>query len=511
MATLRVIAQGRGWVQNSSADMERRGSEGEGVEAQNGNVNNIMTPMPIVMSFHQPSPSLLNYFDKVMILSEGSVVYFGSPQGIDSYTRKMDSKCLAASACLADNRSRLYAIQQCKYCTQSLGSLDYLIERLASKEPWVQEVQDTILECKESESENSDEISLDPEVEAAKWFLLWPRYTLAHNYDDSSVRRDFDMFCMCYENDEEANQGQIMEIQDVTRYTVKMSYFSQCSILLHRAIILTKRSPWATTSSLVETLLIAGIGGLCWWATRMTESNVGDVAGFMSFGTTYWFFASLFAGLTEFFPERRVIQKERNSGSYQLSTYFLSKTVANLPIRVGLPIIYVLISYPMAFHDDTVTQSSVIRFLSITGIIALSAQSGESIGLVIGTITSSMEVAMTIATTVSLSMLILGGFYKQNLTTFLEWLSSLSALKYSFDASVQVVLTSRDISCDGGLVIPACYGQTTISGNNVLQWLRVDTHPVELNVFFLFVMVIGLRFVAYLCLRFVPHRSARGY
>jgi hypothetical protein len=288
----------------------------------------------------------------------------------------------------------------------------------------------------------------------------------------------------------------------------KLPYYAQFSILLSRAIVLTTRSSWTASTSIIETLFIAVIVGLCWWDTRLTEKSVVDSTGFLSFASTFWFFSTLYLGLMEFFPERLVVQKERDAGSYQLSAFFLSKTIANLPIRVCLPVLFIIISYPLVFHQTF----DVAAFFSILGIVVLVAQAGESIGEAIGAMTSSMEIAMSTATTVSLSMLIFGGFYTQNVPSFLAWLSSLSALKYAFDASVQVLISSHgDIKCNGGNEIPACYGQDSVSSAYVLDWLDVTTNSIGMNVLYLLLMAIGFRVLAYVFLRFIVHRSARGY
>jgi len=68
---------------------------------------------------------------------------------------------------------------------------------------------------------------------------------------------------------------------------------------------------------------------------------------------------------------------DRNRGRYEISSYFLAKSLACIPVRIVQPFLFVLISYPMVFNtsgsDDYVgalfTFSSVMILGAIVGTI----------------------------------------------------------------------------------------------------------------------------------------------
>jgi ABC-type multidrug transport system permease subunit len=205
----------------------------------------------------------------------------------------------------------------------------------------------------------------------------------------------------------------------------------------------------------------------------------------------------MFTALTAFPSEREVVLKERASGSYHLSAYFMAKTTADAPVRLILPFLYVVVSYWMAGIDD---RFSV--FIGTIGCTLLCVLSGEAIGLFIGAAIYDLQKAMTVMTVSALALMLLGGFFVENVPSFISWGKYLSPFKYAFDASLQIVF-DRDVPCDGsGALEQLCGGRDTgvASAAATREFIGIQG-SIAFNVGMLLVICFLPRYWAYLALR----------
>lgn len=225
---------------------------------------------------------------------------------------------------------------------------------------------------------------------------------------------------------------------------------------------------------------------------------MNDIRSYYFFTMTFWVFDSMFNALTAFPDERTVILKERASGSYHLSAYFLAKTTSDAPVRLLLPFIYMTVSFWMIGVDNRFS-----TFVGTVGCTLLSVLSGEAIGLLVGASIYDLQRAITTMTIGTLALMLLGGFFIENIPDFAEPFKFLSPFKYSFDASLQLIF-SRDIPCDGsGDLQQLCdNGSTTgvATSKQVRDFIGIQG-SMGFNVGFLLILCFVPRYFAYLALR----------
>ena len=170
-----------------------------------------------------------------------------------------------------------------------------------------------------------------------------------------------------------------------------------------------------------------------------------------------------------------------------------------------MPLVYMTISFWMGGMS-----TSFSLFVYTTLISLLSVLAGESFGLLVGAAIDEMDRALTTTTLVSLLMMIVGGFYVENVPSFLVWIKYISPFKYSFDACRSIVF-NEPIPCDGsGELQDLCNdGQDFVSPEDLRTFLEING-TLAFNVGMLIFLGLVPRFFAYLVLK-LRKSNVRSY
>lgn len=414
-------------------------------------------PKTIVTSIHQPSSAVFRAFDKLLLLSDGKVVYFGSPvQSLD------------------------YLRTQNLACPDGYNAADHWMD---------------VLVIDDSPHQGNDD-GEDEEKEGLIPNKVVPRLQLQLAWDNEAVAEQMDAAL------EDINQTSKTASTEASLHAAKTSKYNsswatQYWVLTHRSMK-NSRSAIFTPLNLTKSVCIGLVAGMLWFQMEYTEERVHDRSSYYFFTMTYWVFDSMMGALMAFPAERAVVLKERASGSYHLSAYFMAKTSSDAPVRLTLPFLYMCTSFWMA---GVSTEFAV--FVSSTCCTLLSVMAGEALGLLVGTSISDLTKAMTVMIVSGLFLMLLGGFYVQSIPPFVAWVQYLSPFKYAFAASLQLVFDD-DVPCDGsGNLEELCGGGNDFgyaSAEDVVAYLGVQG-SIGFNVAMLLVICLVPRYLAYLALR----------
>lgn len=205
------------------------------------------------------------------------------------------------------------------------------------------------------------------------------------------------------------------------------------------------------------------------------------------FSAVFWGFYPLYNAVFTFPQERRTLIKERSSGMYRLSSYFLAKTIGDLPLELALPTAFTFILYWMGGLKPYPT-----TFILSLLVVLYNVLVSQSLGLAFGALLMDVKQATTLASVTTLVFLIAGGYYIQQIPPFIVWLKYLSYSYYSYKLLLGVQYNDNDYyECSKGVYcqvgdLPAIQ---SVGLNNM--WIDVSVMAV---------MLVGYRLVAYLAL-----------
>ncbi|XP_037810608.1 ABC transporter G family member 14 isoform X2 [Lucilia sericata] len=228
-----------------------------------------------------------------------------------------------------------------------------------------------------------------------------------------------------------------------------------------------------------QTVGLALMAGAIWFDIPRTEEYLHDLQGWMFFSQTYWMLFALFGALNSFPSEREVINKERRSGSYRLSAYYLAKMFGELPLVVTLPTVYLMISYPML------------------GCV--------SVGFFIGACCMDMNVSITLSALYTLATQLFGGYLSTRIPDFLSWIRYTSMIHYAYQ-NMQILEFSEGppIECSQPSSYEVCKSNNTkyIPYEEILK-AQNSSSPLWLNTLVLMMFFLVFRCFGYAVLRYI--------
>jgi ABC-type multidrug transport system ATPase subunit len=445
----------------------------------------------IITSIHQPSSAVFQAFDSLMLLADGHAVYFGTPSQSLRYLDGLNLSCPSGYNA-ADHWMDLLVVDS------AIGEGDAMTP-FGVKNETQHTLQSTTHDTSAHDNDDGGAITINHGTMGGGGSnsRKKPRNILIAAWDGESIAKRVDETTKAStadNNNDDANADKD-EFLDSFGQKYNATWLTQVRVLMHRSM---KNSTTAifTTLNLVKSAAIGLLMGLIWFRMPYTEGYVTDRVSYYFFTMTYWVFDAMFGALMAFPEERRIIFKERDSGCYHLSAYFIARTTSEAPARLSLPCLYLVISYWLA----NINPNAGVFFASILCTL-LCVLSGESMGLLIGATVMDFQKAITLMTVVSLALMVVGGFFVANIPAFMSWVKYLSAFKYSFDASRQLVF-DKPVPCDGSGVLEYCKGGSvgSVTPEQMRDWMGAQG-SIGFNAGMLILLFLVPRYVAFLALK----------
>lgn len=209
--------------------------------------------------------------------------------------------------------------------------------------------------------------------------------------------------------------------------------------------------------------------------------------GLFFFYSGFWGFFPLFNAIFTFPQERLMLEKERASGMYKLSSYFMAMIVGDLPMELVLPSVFVTITYWMAGLKPTATSFFGCLFALLYSVLV-----SQGLGLAIGALVMDQKSATILGSVIMCTFLLAGGYYVQHVPSFIAWVKYVSIGQHTY----KLLMVSQ---FKPGETYP-CATNTTCLVEDFPSIKSVGLDGKVLAVVAMAIMLVGYRLVAYIAL-----------
>ncbi|KAL0102010.1 hypothetical protein PUN28_018516 [Cardiocondyla obscurior] len=203
-------------------------------------------------------------------------------------------------------------------------------------------------------------------------------------------------------------------------------------ILLKRTFLSQIRDMTLTRVRLISHIIVGFLIGAIYYDIGNEASEVMSNAGCVFFTVMFLMFTAMMPTILTFPTEMSVFVREHLNYWYSVKSFYLARTLADLPFQMVYSIAYVVIVYFI-----TSQPLEVERFLMYLNICVLTSLVAQSIGLLIGA-AMSVESGVFIGPVMSVPIILFSGFFVNfnAVPKYLKFLSYVSYVRYGFEGAM---------------------------------------------------------------------------
>jgi len=222
----------------------------------------------VLTTIHQPSSQLFHSFDRLLMISEGYVVYFGTPSASLTYLRDQNMACPDGYNA-ADHWMNLLVMED----QQDLDNDD--AEDTHNNQQQQQQQQQTSKDVEMGRRKDPPRLQLQ---------MAWDNEAVAEEMDATLMDAD-DKSVAANDNNSSSNNNNNNSSSKkdndiINKYNT--SWMTQYTVLMQRSLK-GSRSSIFTHLNMMKSVAIGVIAGMIWWQMPYTEKTVSDRSSYFFF------------------------------------------------------------------------------------------------------------------------------------------------------------------------------------------------------------------------------------
>ncbi|WKX95292.1 hypothetical protein Q1695_012052 [Nippostrongylus brasiliensis] len=330
----------------------------------------------VVTVIHQPSSTIFNMFHRVCFMALGKPAYFGKVKDLIGFFAGLGRRSLRVP--------------------ESHNPADHVIAKL---------------------SVNNE--TMEEDIKRINYITEMFEESYAADELKELIRLG------TIKNEQEADDEQ----QATMAYAV--SIWTQMNVLFRRAFLTTIRDPVLLQVRFLQVVITSVAIGIVNFRTEVYGPSIQNLEGVMYNCVRDMSFLFFYPSINVITSELPVFMRECKARIYSAEAYFISKSLAEAPQYILLPLIYSAILYWMTGLSPTAHQFVIFSLANV-----FQSLNAISIGYASGCVFGDEGLAITVMSGFMQAMLVFGGFYI-NLHSVPLWMrpfSALSFFKYSFES-----------------------------------------------------------------------------
>ncbi|EDV32171.1 uncharacterized protein Dana_GF15690, isoform B [Drosophila ananassae] len=399
----------------------------------------------VVCVVHQPGSRLFQLFDDVLVLAHGEVLYAGEQREM------LSSFAESGFICPQYYNPADFALEVCSHSTS--------IERCES---------------------------------------LIAQNKLRHCHPSNIVKLQVDEETALIKVDQETSTSDLSHL----RSKEQVGFWYQLRVLLCRHLRSMYRDLMAVQMRLIMHVVIALLLGVVYWQIGADAEKIVSNVSCIFFIILFIFAGNAMPSILLCIQDSAVFIREYYNGWYSLKAYYISKVLADLPLQLACPTLFISIGYFMSGQP-----AEWQRFAMCWGICVMTAFIAHFIGVIAGSL-FPMPLAIFLVPSATIPFLLFSGFFIRlnELSWFLRPICNVSFFRYIFEGLLRAIYgyDRGDLECHAQLGY--CYYRTADQFLKDFQ-MQGDEFGWDLAVLGMFMVFLLISF--FITLKAVIRRALR--
>ncbi|CAK9437344.1 uncharacterized protein LODBEIA_P17220 [Lodderomyces beijingensis] len=391
----------------------------------------------IVFTIHQPRSNIVSLFDKLILLSDGDLIFSGDMIKANDFFTKNGYKCPLGYN-IADyliditvDHNKIVKVSNADSSVVSASSTDlhespdihaeFVSTRSPSQVDTTREWEHFAVHRDEY---NTDVIGSQKTADGEEETLVRLRNKLHTLFVESPLAAELQN-----------------EIQDTKEHPIpldlqlhdikKATFFGQVSILSSRTFKNLYRNPRLLLAHYVLSMFVGLFTGYLYYDVKNDISGFQNRLGFFFFLLAFFGFSSL-TGLHSFASERIIFVRERANNYYNPLAYYVSKIFCDIiPLRVLPPVLLISIAYPLV--GLTMEHNAFLK--TILALVLFNIAVAVEM-LIVGILIKEPGTSTMVGVLLLLLSLLFAGLFinSDQLNLEVKWLEWISLFHYAYEA-----------------------------------------------------------------------------